>query len=201
MVPSPASQTANSNRTPNKPNQPAPTDAPKPKIGNQHPAPSVSQPQHLSNHNPSAQTPARSSVNILTSRQRARLISRYVTYWIEHVEQNANGKLQDKRSGKIKMRVTIVQNGRLYSLAMLQSTLPGAVSRQAADLIRAASPYAPFPESLARETDRLVISCTMQFLGGEESSAPSSQEASAEKTSTSSGLQGSLSQALLGGGS
>lgn len=165
-----------------------------------HPAPPSSQSRLAQNH-PSIPLPARASINILTSRQRARLISRYVTYWIEHVEQKASGRLQDNGSGKIKMRVTIAPNGQLAALAMIQSSLPGVVSSQAVNLIRAASPYAPFPESLARATDRLVISCTMEFLGEKRSTAPLSNDPTTSDGTTGAGLQGSLSQALLGGGS
>jgi protein TonB len=138
--------------------------------------------------------------SILTSRQRARLISHYVTYWIEHVEQRASGQLLNQNSGKIKLRVTVVSSGHLAGLALLNSTLPGTESSRAVELIRAASPYAPFPGSLAREANKLIINCTMQFMDGAQST-PASQAKPDNLITHNAGLGENLSQALLGGGS
>jgi len=138
--------------------------------------------------------------SILTSRQRARLISHYVTYWIEHVEQRASGQLLNQNSGKIKLRVIVVSSGNLAGLALLHSTLPGTESSRAVELIRAASPYAPFPGSLAREANKLIINCTMQFMDGAQNT-PVRQTKPENFITHNAGLGENLSQALLGGGS
>ncbi len=138
--------------------------------------------------------------SILTSRQRARLISHYVTYWIEHVEQRASDQLLNQNSGKIKLRVTVASSGNLAGLALLHSTLPSTESYRAVELIRAASPYAPFPGSLAREANKLIINCTMQFMDDAQST-PASQAKPDHLMTHNAGLGENLSQALLGGGS
>lgn len=145
-------------------------------------------------------SPPHTQFSILTSRQRARLISHYVTYWIEHVEQRASGQLLNQNSGKIKLRVTVVSSGNLAGLALLHSTLPGTESSRAVELIRAASPYAPFPGSLAREANKLIINCTMQFMDGAQTT-PASQAKPDHLITHNAGLGENLSQALLGGGS
>lgn len=143
-----------------------------------------------------------SQFSILSSRQRARLISRYVTYWIEHVEEKASGQLQEQGTGKIKVRVTVVSSGHLAGLALLHSTLPGTESSRAVELIRAASPYAPFPENLAKEANKLIISCTMRFMEkGNQSATSGSRLDSKDMATHKANLGESLSQALLGGDS
>ncbi|MFA7495749.1 MAG: hypothetical protein WCY67_05505 [Acidithiobacillus sp.] len=138
---------------------------------------------------------------ILTSRQRARLISRYVTYWIEHVEQEASGQIQNQNSGKIRVRVTVISTGHLAGLALLQSTMPGTESSRVVDLIRAASPYAPFPKNLAKAANKLIIHSTIQFIAEGSGATTVNSPNKRGKTDQKNSLGGSLSQALLGGAS
>jgi len=96
--------------------------------------------------------------------------------------------------------VTVVSSGHLAGLALLHSTLPGTESSRAVALIRAASPYAPFPGSLAREANKLIINCTMQFMNGVQNT-PARQTKPDNFITHNAGLEENLSQALLGGGS
>lgn len=165
-------------------------------------ATSTHPPQMHHSASPSHPAEPHTQFSILSSRQRARLISRYVTYWIEHVEEKASGQLQNQEPGKIKVRVTVVSSGQLAGLALLHSTLPGTESSRAVELIRAASPYAPFPENLAKQANKLIIHCTMHFMNGEKlGTTPSSTLGTEGLGNPKANLGKSLSQALLGGDS
>lgn len=129
---------------------------------------------------------------------KANLISHYVTYWIRQVESAGAGELPVERKGEIQVRVTVSRDGHLAQLSVVRSTLPASASNRAVRMIRTASPFAPFPEDLARQANKLVISCTMRFLNGNIGpQSPPSSLASAGVMAKQ-GLTGSLSQALLG---
>lgn len=129
---------------------------------------------------------------------KANLISHYVTYWIRQVESAGAGELPIERKGEIQVRVTVSRDGHLAQLSVVRSTLPASASNKAVRMIRTASPFAPFPEDLARQANKLVISCTMRFLNG--NIGPQSQPSSwtSAGVMAEQGLTGSLSQALLG---
>ena len=129
---------------------------------------------------------------------KANLISHYVTYWIRQVESAGAGELPMERKGEIQVRVTVSRDGHLAQLSVVRSTLPVSAAKTAVRMIRTASPFAPFPEDLARQANKLVISCTMRFLNGNIGpQSPPSSLASAGVMAKQ-GLTGSLSQALLG---
>ncbi|MHB8115940.1 energy transducer TonB [Acidithiobacillus sp.] len=129
---------------------------------------------------------------------KANLISHYVTYWIRQVESASTGESPIRRKGEIQVRVTVSRDGHLAQLSVVRSTLPASAANKAVRMIRTASPFAPFPEDLARQANKLVISCTMSFLSG--NIGPQSQPSSLAGAGVmaSQGLTGSLSQALLG---
>ena len=129
---------------------------------------------------------------------KANLISHYVTYWIRQVESASTGESPIRRKGEIQVRVTVSRDGHLAQLSVIRSTLPASAANKAVRMIRTASPFAPFSEDLARQANKLVISCTMSFLN--DDIGPQSQPSSSASAGVmaNQGLTGSLSQALLG---
>ena len=129
---------------------------------------------------------------------RANLISRYVTYWIRQVESAGAREGPIERGGEIQVRVTVFRNGNLAQLSVVRSTLPASASDEAVRMIRTASPFAPFPEDLARQANKLVIRCTMNFLNGDVGAQSRPSASGGAGIMPTQGLSGSLSQALLG---
>ena len=129
---------------------------------------------------------------------KANLISRYVTYWIRQVESTGAREGPIERGGEIQVRVTVFRNGNLAQLSVVRSTLPASASDQAVRMIRTASPFAPFPEDLARQANKLVIRCTMSFLNGDVGAQSRPSASGGAGIMPTQGLTGSLSQALLG---
>lgn len=129
---------------------------------------------------------------------KANLISRYVTYWIRQVESTGAREGPIERGGEIQVRVTVFRNGNLAQLSVVRSTLPASASDKAVRMIRTASPFAPFPEDLARQANKLVIRCTMSFLNGDVGAQSRPSASGGAGIMPTQGLTGSLSQALLG---
>ncbi|MHB0872919.1 MAG: energy transducer TonB [Acidithiobacillus ferrooxidans] len=129
---------------------------------------------------------------------KANLISRYVTYWIRQVESTGAREGPIERGGEIQVRVTVFRNGNLAQLSVVRSTLPASASDKAVRMIRTASPFAPFPEDLARQANKLVIRCTMSFLNGDVGAQSRPSASGGAGIMPTQGLSGSLSQALLG---
>ncbi|BDB15367.1 MULTISPECIES: energy transducer TonB [Acidithiobacillus] len=129
---------------------------------------------------------------------KANLISRYVTYWIRQVESTGAREGPIERGGEIQVRVTVFRNGNLAQLSVVRSTLPASASSKAVRMIRTASPFAPFPEDLARQANKLVIRCTMNFLNGDVGAQSRPSASGGAGIMPTQGLSGSLSQALLG---
>jgi protein TonB len=129
---------------------------------------------------------------------KASLISRYVTYWIRQVESRGAREGPIERGGEIQVRVTVFRNGNLAQLSVVRSTLPTSAADKAVRMIRTASPFAPFPEDLARQANKLVIRCTMNFLNGDVGAQSQPSASGGAGIMPTQGLSGSLSQALLG---
>ena len=129
---------------------------------------------------------------------KASLISRYVTYWIRQVESRGAREGPIERGGEIQVRVTVFRNGNLAQLSVVRSTLPTSAADKAVRMIRTASPFAPFPEDLARQANKLVIRCTMSFLNGDVGAQSQPSASGGAGIMPTQGLSGSLSQALLG---
>ena len=129
---------------------------------------------------------------------KANLISRYVTYWIRQVESTGAREGPIEREGEIQVRVTVFRDGNLAQLSVVRSTLPARASDKAVRMIRTASPFAPFPEDLARQANKLVIRCTMNFLNGDVGAQSRPSAPGGAGIMPTQGLTGSLSQALLG---
>ncbi|MDD5002539.1 MAG: energy transducer TonB [Acidithiobacillus sp.] len=129
---------------------------------------------------------------------KANLISRYVTYWIRQVESTGAREGPIERGGEIQVRVTVFRNGNLAQLSVVRSTLPTSAADKAVRMIRTASPFAPFPEDLARQANKLVIRCTMNFLNGDVGAQSRPFTSGGAGIMPTQGLSGSLSRALLG---
>jgi len=61
------------------------------------------------------------------------------------------------------LKVSLNSDGSVRQINLLQSSGSAALDRAAVDTLEKLEPFAPVPESLARDTDQLDIICTWQF--------------------------------------
>ena len=103
-----------------------------------------------------------------TSRTQGGPAGRYLTRWKRQVEAYGNrhypsALVQQNLSGQVILEVTIGKNGHVLNLAIRRSSGKPVVDNAARNLLQAAAPYPSFPDELAAEHDRLVITRTWVF--------------------------------------
>ena len=99
---------------------------------------------------------------------------KYATYqeaWRQKVERIGRINYPEearkrKLSGQLTMTVAIKANGTLKEVSIDRSSGNRLLDDAAKRIVRLASPYAPFPEDIARETDLLYITRTWIFQDG-----------------------------------
>lgn len=130
----------------------------------------------------SPQIDSRENVQVLSARQRAELISRYVAEWISIVERKAQREIRQPLPGQLQLRVIVNKDGALQALDVLSSTTNAAQQLRTIALVRDSSPYLPFPARLARSADRLVIRADITFTRKKQSTAsPNLQATTSEQ--------------------
>lgn len=95
----------------------------------------------------------------------------YLTAWRQKVENigNLNYPEEAKKKkiyGNILMTVVLQPNGKVSSIKIRKSSGHKVLDDAAVRIVRLASPFAPFPENIRKETDELVITRTWQFVSG-----------------------------------
>lgn len=92
----------------------------------------------------------------------------YLAEWRRRVETVGNqyypqASLRYGIFGKLRMLVTVRSDGSLESVDLLESSGYAVLDEAAIRIVRLAAPYPPFPEDLAKTTDKLEIVRTWQF--------------------------------------
>lgn len=95
----------------------------------------------------------------------------YLTAWRKKVENigNLNYPEEAKKRkiyGNILLTVVLKPSGEVGSINIRKSSGHKILDDAAVRIVRLASPFAPFPENIRRETDELVITRTWQFVSG-----------------------------------
>lgn len=109
------------------------------------------------------------NVQVISARQRAELISRYVAEWISVVERKAQREIRQPLPGQLQLRVIVNKDGVLQALDVLSSTTNAEQRLRTVALVRNSSPYLPFPPRLARSADKLVIRADITFTAAQKS--------------------------------
>lgn len=93
--------------------------------------------------------------------------ARYVEDWRGRVESIGNEHYPDEARGRIygslRMTVAIRRDGTLAEAVIERSSGSPVLDRAALRIVKLASPYAPFPPDIARDTDILEITRTWMF--------------------------------------
>lgn len=92
----------------------------------------------------------------------------YEHSWQQKIERIGNLNYPEearrrKLSGSLLLAVGIRQDGSVFSIQVRQSSGHPALDAAAENIVRLASPFAPFPEELKRDADVLVITRTWRF--------------------------------------
>ncbi|MFN2381838.1 MAG: energy transducer TonB [Guyparkeria sp.] len=103
-----------------------------------------------------------------TSRTQGGSAGRYLASWKRQVEAYGNQHypdtlVQQNLSGRVILEVTIGKGGHVLNLAIRQSSGSPILDNAARNLLQAAAPYPTFPDELAEQYDRLVITRTWVF--------------------------------------
>jgi len=116
----------------------------------------------------------------VSSRSESRF-TEYVREWSARVESVGNANYPDEARGKLYGRVQVVvtlrPDGSVDSAEIGRSSGHEVLDRAALRIVELASPFAPFPPEIRRDTDLLVIVRTWNFSPGETKGdeAPSSR--------------------------
>lgn len=92
----------------------------------------------------------------------------YLNSWRRKIEKIGNLNYpararQEKLYGSLRLMVAILPDGTLSEVELLQSSGHPVLDEAAINIVRLASPFAPFPDELRRSTDVLEIIRTWQF--------------------------------------
>ncbi|MEF3194031.1 MAG: energy transducer TonB, partial [Halothiobacillaceae bacterium] len=95
----------------------------------------------------------------------------YLRAWVEKVERIGNlnfpNEARRKRlSGRLILEVILDNQGRVVSMRVRQSSGEPVLDKAAQDIVRLASPFAPFPSDLRMKYDQLTIIRTWVFDAG-----------------------------------
>ena len=98
---------------------------------------------------------------------RAALDADYLLQWQADIERFGNayyrGLALRHGDGDVRLKVSVLSDGSLRQIDLLESSGSAALDRAAVDTVEKLAPFAPFPEALARETQQLDIIRTWQF--------------------------------------
>ena len=98
---------------------------------------------------------------------RAALDADYLLQWQADIERFGNayyrGLALRHGEGDVRLKVSVLSDGSLRQIDLLESSGSAALDRAAVDTVEKLAPFAPFPEALARETPQLDIVRTWQF--------------------------------------
>lgn len=98
---------------------------------------------------------------------RAALDAQYLLQWQTDIERFGNayyrGLALRHGDGDVRLKVSILSDGSLRRIDLLESSGSAPLDRAAVDTVEKLAPFAPFPEALARETQQLDIVRTWQF--------------------------------------
>ena len=98
---------------------------------------------------------------------RAALDADYLLQWQADIERFGNayyrGLALRHGDGDVRLKVSVLSDGSLRQIDLLESSGSAALDRAAVDTVEKLAPFAPFPEALARETQQLDIVRTWQF--------------------------------------
>ena len=97
--------------------------------------------------------------------------AQYADDWRQKVERFGNlnypAEARGKIYGSLQLSVSIKPDGNVDSIEILRSSGFSVLDRAAERIVRIASPYAPFPSDIRRDTDILVITRTWRFAQGD----------------------------------
>ena len=98
---------------------------------------------------------------------RAALDAEYLRQWQADIERFGNayyrGLARRYGNGDVRLRVTVLSDGALQRIDLLDSSGIGELDRAAIDTVEKLAPFPPFPAALAREAGELAIVRTWQF--------------------------------------
>ena len=98
---------------------------------------------------------------------RAALSADYLLQWQDAIERFGNAHYRGLAlrygDGDVRLKVSVYSDGSLRQVDLLQSSGSAVLDRAAVDTVEKLAPFAPFPEPLARETQKLDIIRTWQF--------------------------------------
>lgn len=92
----------------------------------------------------------------------------YMANWRRRIERIGTdiyqaGAHRKRLFGSLRMLVTILPDGSLKKISVLESSGHAMLDETAVRIVERAAPYAPFPEEMRREVDELEIIRTFQF--------------------------------------
>ncbi|RMA82224.1 energy transducer TonB [Umboniibacter marinipuniceus] len=92
----------------------------------------------------------------------------YLERWRQQVEDYGNANYPPEARarrlfGNLRLKVSVLANGSLQKVELLQSSGVQVLDRAAMDIVREAAPYPPFPDSIRSSTDQLDIIRTWRF--------------------------------------
>ncbi len=107
----------------------------------------------------------------ISARTRETRYAEYMNQWRRKVERVGNLNYPDEArrrrlSGKLLLDVAINPDGTVHNITLLRSSGQKVLDDAAIRIVRLAAPFAPFPESIRRDTDILHITRTWEFLNG-----------------------------------
>ena len=98
---------------------------------------------------------------------RAALDAEYLRQWQADIERFGNayyrGLARRYGNGDVRLRVTVLSDGALQRIDLLDSSGIGELDRAAIDTVEKLAPFPPFPAALARDAGELAIVRTWQF--------------------------------------
>ncbi len=98
---------------------------------------------------------------------RAALDADYLLQWQADIERFGNaycrGLALRHGDGDVRLKVSVLSDGSLRQIDLLESSGSAALDRAAVDTVEKLAPFAPFPEALARARQQLDIVRTWQF--------------------------------------
>ncbi|MCG8315518.1 MAG: energy transducer TonB [Pseudomonadales bacterium] len=100
----------------------------------------------------------------------------YLNNWRERVERIGNQfypqeARKQKLYGSLRMMVAVSADGKVQEIRILRSSGYSVLDQAAMQIVRRASPFAPFPKEIAKDTDILEIIRTWRFEKGDRLSS------------------------------
>lgn len=95
----------------------------------------------------------------------------YLADWVRRVEAVGNQYYpaearRQQLYGELQLAVTLLPNGDIADIEVLRSSGHAVLDQAAAETLRRAAPFAPFPPDMAAQWDRFEILRTWQFIPG-----------------------------------